>query len=167
MKENSPFLRLDHVGIIVNDLDEVIKHFESLGIGPCIRPGKFVRLNRKIRGKEIDMSAIKNRSALFQIGPVMFEMIEPGEGDPDLSLWKRDLDKRGEGLHHLAFTVDSVEELKEAKAAMEKQGLEVVSESDFEGGGHVYFDTSKVGGILFELIKWAPGVLPEADWTAQ
>ena len=160
MTGKSPFSKLDHVGIIVKDLDKTIKYYESLGIGPCVTPGKFVRLNRKIRGKEIDMGAIKNRSALFQIGPVLFEMIEPGEGDPSLSLWKRDLETKGEGLHHLAFSVDNVDELKEAKAELEKQGLKIVSESDFEGGGHIYFDTSEVGGILFELIKWAPGVLP-------
>jgi methylmalonyl-CoA/ethylmalonyl-CoA epimerase len=65
------------------------------------------------------------------------------------------LEKRGEGVNHLGFVV---EDLEGAVSRLTERGFRVVSRGRVaHGGAFAYFDTDRVGGIIFELIK-----LPES-----
>jgi len=62
------------------------------------------------------------------------------------------LETKGEGINHLGFLVDDIDR---EVAKLVKKGFKVISSGKFlTGGGFAYFDTGKVGGILFELIQW-------------
>ncbi len=58
--------------------------------------------------------------------------------------------RRGEGYHHLAFVVDS---LDRAVADLEKQGMEVTFAGEWEDGGWAYVESEELGGMVFELFQ--------------
>ena len=88
---------------------------------------------------------------MAQLGDIRIELIQPVEGE---SPSKEFLDNKGEGINHICFSVDDLE--KEA-AKLAKKGFKVVSSVKFvNGGGNVYFDTGKVGGVLPALLQQPP-----------
>ena len=153
MANNSPFSKSNRIqiGIIVRDMDKAIEHFESLGIGP-FKSVSVTRISREIRGKPVDVDSLKLEVRVANMGPVQFELLAPGEEGG--YLWGEFLETRGEGIQHLGFFVDDID--KDVAKLVEK-GFKVISSGKFVGGGgFAYFDTGKVGGVLFELIQFPP-----------
>ena len=152
MKEDSLFSKIDHVGLVVRDIDKAIEYYQSLGIGPFEPPPNVASRERKVRGKPIPVDSIKVKEKSARIGPLLFQLIQPVEGE---SIWKEFLETRGEGVQHLGFIVDDIEK---EEARLVAKGVEPVQTSRFiAGGGYTYFDTGRVGGVLTELIQWPPG----------
>jgi methylmalonyl-CoA/ethylmalonyl-CoA epimerase len=146
--DNSVLGSLRHIGFLVENLDIAIKHFQSLGIGP-FEPLKATFVRREVLGKPITGSNIKLRIRMAKLGPIEFELIEPGEGR---SPWRDYLQKHGEGIEHIGFFVEDIDA---AVAEMEKKGAQILRRGWFEGGGgNAFVDASKVGGINIELIQW-------------
>ena len=155
MTKNSLFSKLYHIGIIVRDLDKTIEYYKYLGIEGPFEPVKnVVRTERRVLGQPVDVDAIKNKTVLVKVGPIHLELIQPVEGDPSLSLWRKFLESKGEGINHLAFLVDDFEgEL----AKLKEKGFKVLYETRFQdGGGAAYFDTGDIGGVLLEIVQWPP-----------
>ena len=151
MKKELPFSKVDQIGVIVRDMEHAVKHYESLGIGPFTPLKNIATKERKVLGKKIDPNAFRLQVLVAKLGSVDLELIQPIEGE---SLWKEFLDKRGEGINHLGFFVDDIEK-EETKLA--DKGFQVLYSTRFQsGGGAAYFDSGKVGGVLFELIQWPP-----------
>jgi methylmalonyl-CoA/ethylmalonyl-CoA epimerase len=143
-----PFSKVDQIGVMVRNIDEAIKYYESLGIGP-FEPSGLTATNRRVYGKAAD--DVKNVSRTAQMGQVHLELLQPIAGQ---SLQREFLERRGEGINHLGFYVDDLD--KEVAKVMEK-GFKPISTGKFPGGGgFAYFDTDKVGGVMFELIEWPP-----------
>ena len=152
MTEEPLFSKVDHVGVVVRDIDKAIEYYQSLGIGPFEPPPNVASRERKVRGKSVPVDSIKVKEKSARIGPMLLQLIQPVEGD---SIWMEFLKMRGEGVQHLGFIVDDIDK-EEAKLLA--QGIEHAQSSRFiAGGGYTYFDTSKVGGVLVELIQWPPG----------
>jgi len=144
----SPFAEVDQVGVVVSDLDKAVEYYESLGIGPFKSRGVTVK-ERLVRGKSDDSWKFKIASA--DMGPVQLELVQPVAGE---TLHKEFLERYGEGINHLAFFVDDFE--KEYANLVEK-GFEVIYCVRFSpSGGAAYFDTGKVGGVLFEIMQLPP-----------
>ena len=148
MTEKSPFSKIDHVGVIVNDVNKVVEYYQSLGIGP------FERLNlnvveMKVWGKPAEDVKLKVRVA--QMGQVQFELIQPIAGEsPQMEF----LQTKGEGISHLGFFVDDID--KEVAKLVEK-GFKITFSAKFlPSGGAAYFETDKIGGITLELIQFPP-----------
>jgi methylmalonyl-CoA/ethylmalonyl-CoA epimerase len=80
---------LNHIGIAVRSIDEHKPYYEQT-------------LGLEFEGFE-DVPSQKVRVAFFRSGDVRIELLEPT--DPQSAVGKF-LEKRGEGLHHLAFTAD-------------------------------------------------------------
>ena len=151
MTEKSPFVRVDQVGVVVNDLEKAVDYYESLGIGPFALLTGIVSAKRWVDGKPIDPASIKLKVSIAKVGAVDFELIEPGEGK---SLWRDFLETKGEGINHMGFFIDDIEK---EQAELEAKGIKAVYASRFDGGGGAaYFATDEVGGVLFELIQWPP-----------
>lgn len=143
---DSVFSKFDHVGVVVKDLDKAINYYQSLGIGPFenLEVDKLLS-DKMMYGKPTDY---KLKAAIAQIGTIKFELIEPVADAP---LWEEFL-KKGEGINHLAFLVD---DCGKATAELVSKGFKVVQSTNLTGGGScAFFDTSKVGGIILELIQW-------------
>ena len=148
MTERSPFSRIDHVGILVKDLDKAVEHYKSLGIGPFQEIPMDTVINKTMYGKASDWQI---RAAVANLGTIKFELIQPLKG---AHLMQEFLDSKGEGINHVAFAVDDLD--KEA-AKLEEKGLTVIlTAKRASGHGCVYFDTRQSGGIILELIQWWP-----------
>ena len=150
MIEKSPFSNLDHIGVIVRDTDMAVDYYQSLGIGPFELMNISAK-DRKLRGKPIGLDSFKLKEKWGKMGSIGLQVIQPIEGE---FIWKEFLETKGEGVHHLAFSVNDIEK-EEAK--MLEKGVEAVYSARFQGGGGAaYFDTAKVGGVLIELVQWSP-----------
>ncbi|MDD5081879.1 MAG: VOC family protein [Dehalococcoidales bacterium] len=147
-KEKSPYAEVWQIGVLVRDLDEAVKYYESLGIGPFVYSTGGTPVYREVYGKPAP--DVTNRVASAQMGAVSFELVQPVTGK---SVQREFLEKHGEGINHLGFMVDDVD--KEV-ARMAKKGFKVVSSGREVAGApfrFAYLDTDKVGGVVFEIVK--------------
>jgi len=132
--------QIDHLGIAVKSLAEARKFYEKLGLN--VLPDETVE-------------AEKVRLAMVPVGESRIELLEPSSPDSTIAKF---LEKRGEGLHHVALQVnDLAATLERLKAA----GIRLISnEIKIGAGGHryVFVHPSSAGGVLFELVEDArPG----------
>jgi methylmalonyl-CoA/ethylmalonyl-CoA epimerase len=150
--EMSPFLNLHHIGWVVRDLNKAIEQFEVLGIGPWRRftlpsagPGHDLTTWEHYGKSGADF---KYQIANAKMGPIQVEIFECISGD---SIPQRFLDTHGEGIWHMSYVV-TPEEFDKAVADMTSKGFKVIGSSkSADGTRMVYFDTDKVGGVVFQL----------------
>jgi methylmalonyl-CoA epimerase len=126
---------IDHLGIAVRSLAQARKFYERLGL--------------KIGSEEI-VAHEKVNVAMISMGESRIELLEPTGPD---SVITKFLEKRGEGLHHVALHVpDLAESVRNLKAA----GTRFITEEIKTGaGGHLYVfvHPSSAGGVLVELVQ--------------
>ncbi len=140
--------KVTHIAIVVKDAAKTIKQLESFGIGPFKpvgpKPGGPPMPVIMYRGKP--MGKLKEYTG--ELGGIGFEIFEPGEG---ASPWREFLDKHGEGIEHIGFEPDSLEDLDNEVARFRKMGADIlfdVKSPDGTGGG-AYVDLG-VGGLTFD-----------------
>jgi len=130
--------KLHHIAIIVRDIDKAVEYYESLGIAKAGREVKFPEAKPTIRAKFID------------VGSIPIELIQPLEGD---SRYKEFLESKGEGLQHIAFAVDNLDE-EEAKLVAKNVGIMVKGKAPAAFGSvSAHFDTRQVGDFAIQLIQ--------------
>jgi methylmalonyl-CoA epimerase len=126
---------IDHLGIAVRSLDEALKFYrDQLGLEVSLRE---------------TVAAEKVNVAMLPLGEPRVELLEPTEPD---SVIGKFLDKRGEGLHHIAIRVP---DLNESVAKLRASGARLLNEPRQGAGGHLYVfvHPSSTGGVLLELIQ--------------
>lgn len=144
----SPFRKIDHVGMIVRDMDRAIEYYRSLGIGPFKQHTTDTRTNKTIQAEPAEF---KIKIAMVDISPIKLELIQPVEGRIPQQEF---LESRGEGLHHIGFLTD---DLDKQVAELAGKGLKVILRvKRTTGGGVAYFDTRNPGGVIFELVQPPP-----------
>ncbi|NQT04419.1 MAG: VOC family protein [Dehalococcoidia bacterium] len=145
------FSRPHHLAVIVKDMDEAIEYYQALGMGP-FEPVKVVHTDRMLYGKPAP-SDIKLIARGGQMGPIWLELIQPVSGK---YIHNEFLERRGEGINHMSFLVDDIEE---AISIMAEAGFEaIVYQKNVGGGGMAFFDTDKIGGVIIELQELPLGV---------
>ena len=146
--EKSPFSELHHVSIVVRDIEESVRYYTSIGIGPFV---EYPPMREYTKINVPDEEGFYNlRIMVARIGAVDLQLIQPGEGE---SLYKKHLEKKGEGVYHLGFVVDDIEE---AEAEVRKKDLNVISNGRRDdGSGFAYLDTAEKGGVTL-LIRQSP-----------
>ena len=126
--------KIDHIGIAVSDLEEALKLYRDI-------------LGLKVEKTE-DFGGMK--IAFVPIGDTEFELLQPT--DPDGALAKF-VEKRGEGVQHIALRVDDVEKsLEELKA----KGLKALDEKPRPGAGGAsiaFFHPKSTRGVLLEICQ--------------
>ena len=90
----------------------------------------------------------KGRAKLvfFSLENLVLELIQPIDGP---STWQDFLDRHGEGIHHIAFQVENLEETLEK---FRKVGIKVEQKGDFTGGCYVYTNPKNELGAIIELL---------------
>ncbi len=129
---------IDHLGIAVRSLGQARAFYEKLGL--------------QVMGEET-VEQEKVRLAMVPLGESRIELLEPTAPDSAVA---RFLDKRGEGLHHVALHVDDLNQVFERLKAA---GTRFISDEIKVGaGGHLYVfvHPSSAGGVLLELCEDAP-----------
>ena len=85
--------QINHIAIAVSSLEEHIPFYRDV-------------LNLEYRGTEV-VEEQKVRLAVFRVGEVNIELLEPTTADSPISTF---IGKRGEGMHHISFQVDDIED---------------------------------------------------------
>ena len=127
---------IEHIGIAVKNLDEAVRHYEKLLEIGCY--------------KIEEVPDQKVRTAFFKIGETKIELLE--STDPQGPIAKF-IEKRGEGLHHIAFAVDDINtKLKRA----EENGIRLidpVARKGAEGLKIAFLHPGSTFGVLTELCE--------------
>jgi len=126
---------IDHLGIAVRSLQQARKFYEQLGLS--------------VVSEEL-VAHEKVKVAMIPVGESRIELLEPTGSE---SVVAKFLEKRGEGLHHVAIHVP---DLAHAVETLKASGTRFISEEIKIGaGGHkyVFVHPSSAGGVLLELVE--------------
>lgn len=143
--------KFHHMAVVVRDMDKAVKYYQSLGIAtfkPEFMEDSSTYTGYEVYGKTPDR-VDKTRMRFLLIGSFQFELVQPAEGEP---IYKEFLKSKGEGVHHVAYTVDDIEE-ETAKLAQKGIPRILRAYKDSSGAGYAYFDIRKVGNVIIELIQ--------------
>lgn len=127
--------RVHHIGIAVNNLEESAPLFEKV-LG--------------VKAQYESATSQKVSEAVFKIGQgAEIDLLEPTGPE---SVVAKYLEKRGEGLHHVALEVDDVD--KELKAA-EIKGIQLIDKTGREGvaGKIGFLHPKSLAGVMIELVQ--------------
>lgn len=129
-------LKIEHLGIAVENLQESIPVYEALFETPCYKI------------EEVASEFVK--TAFFRIGDAKIELLEAS--NPDSAIAKF-LAKKGKGIHHIAFEVDDIEfEINRLKT----KGFQLIQETPKDGADHkriAFLHPKSTDGILIELCQ--------------
>jgi methylmalonyl-CoA/ethylmalonyl-CoA epimerase len=126
--------RIDHLGIAVRSLAESVKYYETA-------------LGLKCEHIE-EVASQKVRTAFFDVGGTHVELLEPTAPDSPIAQF---LEKRGEGIHHIAFATDDItSQLGQARGA----GVKLIHETPFAGAAGklvAFLHPKSTFGVLTEF----------------
>lgn len=129
-------MKTDHIGIAVSNLKEAVKQYEKL-------------FNRPPYKREV-VEDQKVETVFFKTGESKVELL--GATSPDSEIAKF-IQKRGPGIHHIAFEVDDLEsEMKRLQA----EGFHLLSNKPSLGADNkriVFLHPKEAGGVLIELCQ--------------
>ncbi len=130
------FLHLEHLGIAVKDLAAVNELYTSL-----LEKGPY---------KEEVVESEHVRTSFFQIGECKLEFLEATNPESAIA---RFIEKRGEGLHHVAFEVEDIEaEMQRLSSA----GFQLLQETPKKGADNklvCFLHPKSSNGVLVELCQ--------------
>lgn len=127
--------KIDHLGIAVRSLDEAVPYYEQA-------------LGLRCEHRE-EVPSQKVRTAFFRAGEVHLELLEPT--DPESPIAKFLEKNPNGGIHHVAFSTDSVEaQLRQASQA----GVRLIHERPIDGAGNklvAFLHPKSTFGVLTEF----------------
>ena len=129
-------LKIEHIGIAVKDIDKSNELFNDL----------FGQPHYKI--EEVESEHVK--TAFFKIGENKIELLEATDKDSPIAKF---IKKKGEGIHHIAFEVDNIEEEVER---LNKKGFKILNEIPKKGADNkrvVFLHPKSTNGVLIELCQ--------------
>jgi len=132
-------MKIDHIGIAVKSIDESLKFYkDTLGL--------------ELKGTEqLDDRGLK--VAFLKTGESDIELLESISEDSNIHKF---IEKKGEGIHHIALEVDNVEEKKES---MEEKDAKFIGEASIGAGGKkiIFIHPKSTNGVLMELCQHLEG----------
>lgn len=136
------------VGILVNDIEKSSQDYaDFLGMEKpaWILTDEYEKTKAEYMGEPAKCRA---KLAFFNVGGnLTIELIEP---DHEPSTWRGDLDKYGEGIHHLAFVIKG---MKEKIEMCEKNGMQLLQKGEYTGGRYAYIDAKGALKTIIELLE--------------
>ncbi|MBP18616.1 MAG: VOC family protein [Pseudomonadales bacterium] len=145
--------KLHHLGVPVRDLDKSLEDYKSLGVAtfqPEFQIDSSKNAEYLVYGQTPE-PVVKTRGAMGKVGPVGIELLQPVQGE---TVHKELLESTGEGVGHIAYTVD---DLEAETAEMVEKGFPIILSIKPLGAAKrsaVYFDTrSKFSNLIIELMQ--------------
>jgi methylmalonyl-CoA/ethylmalonyl-CoA epimerase len=127
---------VNHIGIAVKSIEDQRSFYED------VLGAEFETIE--------EVPSQKVKVGFFKVGDVRLELLEPTDPTSSVAGF---LEKRGEGLHHVAYTVDDIEQrLAELKAGE----VRMIDESPRPGAHHTriaFVHPKSSGGVLTELCE--------------
>jgi methylmalonyl-CoA/ethylmalonyl-CoA epimerase len=145
-REKSPLANLIQIGVVVKDMDQAIKRFSALGIGPFYTKMPPSNAKSLFRGRPF-VAAERVKIMAAQLGNTELELVQPLEGE---SSHREYLEAKGEGIQHLGFAVGDLDKAADKLTAGGSSVLMIGRRAD--GSGVTYLDL-QASGVIVELIK--------------
>ncbi|KAF5078428.1 Glyoxalase/Bleomycin resistance protein/Dioxygenase superfamily protein [anaerobic digester metagenome] len=127
---------IEHIGIAVKNLDEAIPYYENV-------------LGLKCYNIE-EVKDQKVKTAFFMVGQTKIELLESTDAEGPIGKF---IEKKGEGIHHIAFAVDKIEDqLKHA----EEKGVNLIDKTPRKGAEGLdiaFIHPKSTFGVLTELCE--------------
>jgi methylmalonyl-CoA/ethylmalonyl-CoA epimerase len=131
-------MRIDHVAIAVNNLDEAVKNYQKV-----------------LNADKVEVEVVENekvRVAMINLEDSRIELMEPTEESSTISKYLKD---HGEGIHHIAITADNIEQdLSRASA----KGMKILGQIRKGSYGRkiTFIHPKSLNGVLVELCEAPP-----------
>jgi methylmalonyl-CoA/ethylmalonyl-CoA epimerase len=128
--------KVDHIGIAVKSLENTLPFYTDV-------------LELTLLGIE-EVESQKVKVAFLQAGGTKLELLEPTSEESPIAKF---IEKRGEGIHHVALGVESIEE---RIIEMKEKGIQMIDQQPRlgAGGAHIAFMHPKSSaGVLYELCE--------------
>jgi methylmalonyl-CoA/ethylmalonyl-CoA epimerase len=123
--------KIEHIGIAVKNLNETLRYYEDvLGI------------------EEVEDQKVK--TAFFKIGETKIELLEPIGKDGPINKF---IEKRGEGIHHIAF---AVKDIRKSLKDVESKGIELINKEPASGAENLqvaFLHPKSTFGVLTEFCE--------------
>lgn len=129
-------LKVEHIGLAVKNFAEAIPLFEQLLSTPCY--------------KTEAVASEKVNTAFFQVGDTKIELLE--STDPE-GVIARFIEKKGEGMHHIAFEVADIEA---EMTRLQALGFQLLNETPKKGADNklvCFLHPKGTNGVLVELCQ--------------
>jgi catechol 2,3-dioxygenase-like lactoylglutathione lyase family enzyme len=150
----SLFKHVTRIGWVVKDVDSVTAYWEKLGLRNIRRTTEQTVAGMTWRGQG---TPARVRTAQAAIGGVTVEWIQPVSGS---NAWSEFLQRHGDGIHHLAFTMPDETRWRGQLDAFGSRGVDVVQQGTLPGaaddGAYAYLDTAGRGGGLTIALQHGP-----------
>ncbi len=127
---------IEHIGIAVKDLQTAVSFYENV-------------LGLKCYNIE-EVADQKVKTAFFQIGQTKIELLQSTEPDGPIGKF---IEKRGEGIHHIAFAVDNIENQLEHASKMGVNLIDTSPRKGAEGLDIAFLHPKSTSGVLIELCE--------------
>ncbi|MEX0291397.1 MAG: methylmalonyl-CoA epimerase [Flavobacteriaceae bacterium] len=128
--------KIEHIGIAVKDLEASNALFEKL----------LGKAHYKI--EEVASEGVK--TSFFKTGPNKIELLEASSKDSPIAKF---IEKKGEGIHHIAFEVDDI---RAEIARLKEEGFYVLNEEPKRGADNkwvAFLHPKTANGVLVELCQ--------------
>lgn len=129
-------LRIEHLGIAVKELEKSIPLFEQLLNTPCYKTEK------------VDTEGVN--TAFFQTGESKIELLEATKEDSPIQKF---VDKKGEGIHHIAFEVENIDAEMKRLSALGFELLNTVPKNGADNKLVCFLHPKTTNGVLIELCQ--------------
>lgn len=127
---------IEHIGIAVENLDEQIKYYEEV-------------LGLKCYNIE-EVTDQKVRTAFFMVGQTKIELLESTSPEGTIAKF---IEKKGQGIHHIAYAVESVQNVLDAVAAQGVQLIDKAPRKGAEGLNIAFLHPKSTFGVLTEVCE--------------
>ena len=128
--------KLEHIGIAVKDLAVSNKLFtQLLGVKPY-------------KTEEVKSEAVN--TSFFKVGDLKIELLEASKPESPITKF---IEKKGEGIHHLAFDVSSIEARTKELTKVGFQPLNPLPKKGADNKKVVFFHPKTTNGVLIELCQ--------------
>lgn len=129
-------INIDHIGIAVHDLDQALAEYD--------RQYRVAPMHREV----VESQGVEE--AMIAVGGSHIQLLAPLADDSPVGKF---LEKRGEGLHHVAYAVADIEA---ALAHLRSEGVRLIDEEPRTGGGGsriAFVHPKSLAGTLIELVE--------------
>lgn len=127
---------IEHLGIAVKSLEQSIPYYEQI-------------LGLKCYAVE-EVADQKVKTAFFKAGQTKIELLEPTDSESAIAKF---IEKRGEGIHHIAFAVDNVQKSLDEVAEKGVQLIDKAPRKGAEGLEIAFLHPKSTLGVLTELCQ--------------
>lgn len=128
--------KINHIGIAVKNLENSIPFYRD-------------QLGMAFEGTE-EVAEQRVRVAFLQVGESRIELLEPTSPDSPVAKF---LEKNGEGIHHLAYEVEDIEQALKDLAAQGVRLIDKVARNGAHGSRIAFLHPKASGGVLTEICQ--------------